>query len=464
MSCCLSLRVRALRLGIAAVGVLIAGGAYAQVELPPIPFVGEEPPEYSESSCLVGEYENPNYDAWDPCCNPPLAAGRPSYCPAPVTNPINVFEAGLETTFGNLLRNVGLEDLLGGLGDNVVNWAAGYLAGQVVSAAWDFTYNFLNGNNGSSTGAGVLTVPALSSQLSLAGDRLTSVMLTTIAAISDDPLFQLETGAAYRLPFVAGPTIKSACQESSVHRDRSFDLGVMNGTANNGVFTFTTQAGVPTEIKANRPSWTSRQIWDFRWLWWFGDGVMVPQSAEHDAYTVHTYPFIGNYALSFVMLKNDVEFWIFYSSGSGGFSWSDLRPGLEQTDHMFPDACNYGTMQVVANRRPTAMFTVGPTNIAYQLRFTASPSYDPDGNPLAYLWVLEDGSTTRARTFTKMYPPGTSTVVEPVQLTVSDGAKMHTATRTIMATPSNCEPVGPFDPIAGGLCGDDSRDGPPPFP
>ena len=353
--------------------------------------------------------------------------------------------------------------MLNRLHSDALNAAAGYIAGEVVSAAWDYTVNFLNGNSGSSSGAGGLSVATLSSQLALAGDRLTAVMLTTIAATSDNPGSTIETGAAYRLPFLAGPTIKDVCQESGAHRERGFDLGVMNGSSSSGAYTFTTQAGVPTEIKANRPSWASRLIWDYRWLWWFGDGVMVPQSAEHDAYTVHTYPFVGNFVLSFVMLKNDVEFWILYSSGPDGFGWSDLKPGFEQTDRMFPDACNYGTMQVLENQRPNAQFTVGPTNIAYELRFTASPSSDPDGNPLNYLWVLEDGATTRARTFTKTYPPGTSIVSESIQLSVSDGAKIHTTTQTFFASPSNCESPGPLDPIDGGLCGDDSEGGLP-FP
>ncbi|MCH9695518.1 MAG: PKD domain-containing protein [Gammaproteobacteria bacterium] len=443
--------------------LLFAATVSAQIEPPPIPNHGQQPPVSPYGVCLTSSVQNPNYDAWDPCLNPPLA-GRPDYCPASAGNPLDPFESGIENYFRNFIVNQGLDDLLNGLPLIDVNDVAGYLAGQVISAAGSALVGFLNGDSGNADAA-ALTVGLFNDRLSWAGDRLTSLMLTTVAAISTDPLYELQTSESYCLPFVASPAIKNECQDlGGVHQDRGFDLGVMNGTASNGLYTFTAQAGVPTEIKANRPSSISRFFYDYRWMWWFGDAVMVPQSANEDAYTVHTYPLLGDYDLSFVMLRDDLEIWFLnFSVGDNGFKLK--APRISNSEAMFPDACNYGTMQVVENQRPYAQFSVGPTNIAYQLRFTAAPSFDPDGNPLAYLWVLEDGGTTRARTFTKMYPPGQSTVVETVQLTVSDGAKMHTTTRTIYATPSNCVPVGPLDPIAGGLCGDDSRDGPGlPFP
>ncbi len=442
--------------------LLGAATASAQVQPPPIPDEGEQPPPVPYSTCLTADVQNPNYDAWDPCLNPPIA-GRPDYCPAPAGNPLDPFESGIENYFQGFLVNQGLDNLLNSLPYIDVNDVAGYLAGQVVSAAGAALVSFLNGDSGNADAA-ALTVGLLNDRLSWAGDRLTSLMLTTVAAISTDPLFELQTSESYCLPFVASHAIKNACQEvGNIHQDRGFNLGVMDGSVSNGLYTFTAQAGVPTEIKANRPSSVSRFFYDYRWMWWFGDATMVPQSSNEDSYTVHTYPLLGDFTLAFVMLRNDIEIWFLnFSVGDNGFKleW----PSFQETEALFPNACNYGTMQVVENQRPVAQFSVGPTNIAHQLRFTASPSYDPDGNPLAYLWVMEDGQTTRASSFTKMYPPGQSFISEELTLTVSDGAKMHTTTRTFFATPSNCEPVGPLDPDAGGLCGDDSGGGGLPFP
>lgn len=432
-----SMHVRSARPAIALTCLLAAAMASAQIQPPPIPDPGEQPPPVPYSVCLTADLQNPNYDAWDPCLNPPLA-GRPDYCPEPPAHdPWDLFEPGVQVSFQNFLVNQGLDDLLNRLPYIEVNDVAGYLAGQVVSAIGSALVGFLNGNSGDADAA-ALTVGLFNDRLSWAGDRLTSLMLTTVAAISTNPLFELQTSESYCLPFVAAPAIKNECQGlGGVHQDRGFDLGVMNGTASNGLFTFTAQAGVPTEIKANRPSSISRFFYDYRWMWWFGDGTMVPQSADEDAYTVHTYPLLGDYTPTFVMLRNDIEIWFLnFSVGDNGFQleW----PGIESTDAMFPNACNYGTMHVVENNRPTAVATIGGTGETDQRRFNAAGSSDPDGNALSYLWVMSDGATTRARTFTKIYDPSPVRRQDTVQLTVSDGAKMHTITKTFFIPPTSC--------------------------
>ncbi len=243
-----SMHVRSACSAITLAFLLVAATASAQVQPPPIPDEGEQPPPVPFSSCLTADIQNPNYDAWDPCLNPPLA-GRPAYCPEPpVASPWSLFEPGAQDFFRDFLVNQGLSGLLNSIPLYDVNQAAGDLAGAVVSAAGRAIIGFLNGDSGDAD-AGALTVGLLNDRLSWAGDRLTSLMLTTVAAISSDPLFQLQRSQSYCLPFVASPAIKNACQEfGDIHQERSYDLGVVNGTASNGLFTFTAQAGVPSEF------------------------------------------------------------------------------------------------------------------------------------------------------------------------------------------------------------------------
>jgi hypothetical protein len=269
-------------------------------------------------------------------------------------------------------------------------------------------------------------------------------MFTSIASISADPNIRITENVSYKLPYAAGPSVRVACQRAgSEHKDRDFNRTVMkNGSVVNGQSKFVTQVGVPTEIQANRPSWSSRQVWDYWWTWWFGDGSMMPLSDEDNPHTVHAYNHLGNYTLAFVMLKDDPTLWIGASGDLAenlNFRWS---VSVEDGPVRLPDACNYATMQVVPNNAPVAGITFGGTNVSRQFRFSANASSDPDGNPLAYFWRLQDGWTTRVPTFTKTYPSVDYIIRETVQLTVSDGAKMHTTTRTVLVPPVTICPGG----------------------
>lgn len=428
--------------------VLIAPLAAAQVVVPLIP---TDPSPPSGNECVSEELNNSNFDRFDPCCYPANSPLRPTFCPTKVSDPFNVAESFVRNQLLNVFNALNFPQLLGFLPGDPSGFIAGQLADFVVERGTDWLFRRANGSQGSAPLS--LTVPEVF--LRVTGDEyLSSAIFTSIASISRNPNFSVVEGTAYKIPYPAGPSVLVACQNSGgEHRDRDFNRSVMtNGTIVNGNSTFITQAGVPTEIAANRPSWSSRQIWDYYWTWWFGDASMVPFSEEEDAHTVHTYNHVGQYTLAFVMMQDDPYFSIGVSGNFlGGL---DYRAGIDHSsDYLFPDACNYATMDVQPNQAPYAQFSAGPTNLPFQYRFTAYPSWDPDGNPLSYLWRMQDGATTRARTFYKTYPSNTQfPVMETVELTVSDGAKMHTITRDVFVYPSTCPADGPFPPISGGIC------------
>lgn len=425
--------------------VILPIAAQGQIQPPPIPD-GAPPPLPTPEYCNSGDIYNANFEPYDPCCYAD-ANRRPAYCPV-ANQPFRVLEIAVSNQIASLLTTFGFPNIQGS--DTIPREIGQFIVREGI----DYLTRLASGGSSNGGGPLSLSIPQVAAQLN-SNDYLTTVMFASVASISSDPNFVITEDVSYKLPYPAAPTILDACQGAGgKHKDRNFNLSVMNETVENGQYVFTAQAGVPTEISANRPSWVSRQIYDYRWMWWFGDASMVPYSRKQYSSTVHQYSRKGDHTLAFVMLRNDPYFEIGFS-GSGDNFINDLYFRKDDSDDYFTRACNYGTMRVVENSRPVAAAGMGPNNMQYQMRFTASGSFDPDGNPLAYLWRLSDGSTTRARTFTKTYAANQVGTTDWIQLTVSDGAKMHTITRNFIVNTSTCPSDGPFVPIAGGICDDE---------
>lgn len=103
-----------------------------------------------------------------------------------------------------------------------------------------------------------------------------------------------------------------------------------------------------------------------------------------------------------------------------------------------------GSVQAIShgtgNRAPTAVAAAAPATGGAPLtvRFSASGSSDPDGDPLTYRWAFGDGSaaTTQAGSEHVYEQPGTYTAT----LTVDDG-RGQTATDTVRVVVGNDPPV-----------------------
>ena len=366
----------------------------------------------------------------DACCG----SDAPNWCPAtPPGNPWNVLENWAEDEISDYLKNAGLPD----------NWAANATYSLIASNAAGYIVglgrDFLDRLNGGSPSTPQLTLMTYL-PLMKGRERLTVLIVASVASIA-----KLQYGAAlsqntiYPIPYKAGPGIRDACQHlSSIHKDRSFRFGLMNTVSSSGNLIFQTNVGVPTEIHAKRPSWTTRQIRKHKWIWWFGDGNMLPLSKEDKSGTNHVYRVEGNYILNFVMLESAINWYLGFSTNSADdLSWSDIDVKIDiNGDDLSPDACNYGEMRVLPNDAPSARATAGSDyNNPGRYRFSAQGSSDPNGNPLSYHWAFDDGTTASGEVVYKYYPEwvlGT----RHVTLTVSDGGLSDTTVRSFEVIPS----------------------------
>lgn len=367
---------------------------------------------------------------YDPCCD----THKPSWCPAaPPGNPWKVLERGTEDAISDYLANAGLPS----------NWAANAVYDQIADKAAGYIVglgkDFLDRLNGASPPAPQLTLMTYL-PLMKGRERLTVLIVASVASIANVQYgASLSKDTIYPIPYKAGPGIRDACQHlSSIHKDRSFRFGLMNTVSSSGNLIFQTNVGVPTEIHAKRPSWTTRQIRKHKWMWWFGDGNMLPLSKEDRSGTNHVYRVEGDYVLNFVMLESGINWYLGYSSGTGDdLSWRNIDVKIEiNKNDLSPDACNYGEMRVLPNDAPYARATVSPDfNYPGRYRFSALGSSDPNGNPLSYHWTFHDGTTASGAVAYKAFPEmmfGSSHVT----LTVSDGGLSDTTVRSFDIVPT----------------------------
>lgn len=367
---------------------------------------------------------------YDPCCD----SKKPDWCPAaPPGNPWNVIENRTEDAISDYLKNAGLPN----------NWAANgaysLIASNTASYIVGLGKDFLDRLNGYSPPEPRLTLDTFL-PLMKGRERLTVLIVGSVASIGNLGYgASLSKDTIYPIPYKAGPGIRDACQHlSSIHKDRTFRFGLMNTVSSSGNLIFQTNVGVPTEIHAKRPSWTTRQIRKHKWIWWFGDGNMLPLSKEDRSGTNHVYRVEGNYVLNFVMLESALNWYLGFSAGTGDdLSWSDIDVKIDiNGNDLSPDACNYGEMRVLPNDAPYARATVGAdSSYPGRYRFSALGSSDPNGNPLSYHWAFDDGTTASGQVVYKFYPDfifGS----RHVTLTVSDGGLSDTTVRSFDVLPS----------------------------
>ena len=386
--------------------------------------------QYLDSRCAADAFFN------DPCCQ----SDRPEWCPAePPGNPWKIYERRVEDNISDYLENAGLPN----------NWAANHIYDQIADKTAEYIVglgkDFIDRLNGASPPEPQLT---LSTYLALmrGRERLTVLIVASVASIANVPSgASLSKDTIYPIPYKAGPGIRDACQHlSSIHKDRRFRFGLMNTVSSSGNLIFQTNVGVPTEIHAKRPSGTTRWLRKHKWMWWFGDGNMLPLSKEDRSGTNHVYRVEGNYVLNFVMLESALNWYLGFSSNTlDDLSWRDIDVKIDiNGNDLSPDACNYGEMRVLPNDAPYARATVGPDfNYPGRYRFSALASSDPNGNPLSYHWTFHDGTTASGAVAYKSYPEmmfGSSHVT----LTVSDGGLSDTTVRSFDIVPTCGGPTG----------------------
>lgn len=98
---------------------------------------------------------------------------------------------------------------------------------------------------------------------------------------------------------------------------------------------------------------------------------------------------------------------------------------------------------VRVNSQPVIVTETGILTNSLEVKLDASESYDPDGNALAYLWLLPDGSEQRNARFTWTAPePG----IHTLSLQVDDGAGLQNSISTERVTVTiNRPPVAVID-------------------
>ena len=101
------------------------------------------------------------------------------------------------------------------------------------------------------------------------------------------------------------------------------------------------------------------------------------------------------------------------------------------------------------NRQPVATVTTTPDSgrAPLAVTFDASASFDPDGNPLTYMWQFGDGTTGRGPIVTHQYPAGSY----QVSLMVTDSEGTNSVVSDIRVVSGNTRPTPILDTPRDGL-------------
>ena len=225
----------------------------------------------------------------------------------------------------------------------------------------------------------------------------------------------------------------TACQGTYMHKERGWQHGE----------NLTAQQNVPLRIAQSWPSWESREIWDFRWSWWFGDDRLVVFSKKDDSDIDHVYRKLGTHQVFTLMWQTDLVIGASYDSTKEW--WKNLFSIGKQSGSgdLKPVSCNYLTVKVVPNNGPTAHATAsnyGPFPGEY-VTFWGGGSSDPDGNKLSYRWSFSDGVVKYGKTISRsFYNNGVKNIPMSVTLRVSDGDKADTTSLsfTVRSNQFNC--------------------------
>ncbi|MDO6842070.1 hypothetical protein Q4602_21545 [Paraglaciecola chathamensis] len=205
---------------------------------------------------------------------------------------------------------------------------------------------------------------------------------------------------------------------------------------------FTVNQNVPVEFRAKTHGGLTDYLTDSFYYWSFGDGMRQLGTQGDIEWAKHSYPFKGRYTLTSMVYTE--EFYIGINVG-GGLS-SDFAIGDTPTlgidryvsDDAYLEGCDFAEVNVVSNNAPKANFNqyeYSDSSYRKQHRFDGRSSSDPDGNPLTYSWTWNGTTKTGPIVYFSFPTPDFSTEQQTVYLTVTDGDKSNTKSRTVTVTP-----------------------------
>lgn len=194
----------------------------------------------------------------------------------------------------------------------------------------------------------------------------------------------------------------------------------------------------------------------------FSDPVSVSGPYEYNAelgiyYLEFQWPesgFYGTRDLQFALIVTQDATYTGRWDATNDYSNQGLTDVLQPTDYivMFADGVQVNGQEPSGNSTPNAVVSATPTSgdVPLNVSFDASQSFDPNNDPLSYVWNFGDGTTGTGISVSHIYTvQGTYTAT----LTVSDGEASDTESVNIFAgvEPINEPPIAVIsaDPTLG---------------
>lgn len=248
----------------------------------------------------------------------------------------------------------------------------------------------------------------------------------------------------------SGLSLQDGFMEACVASSRFRRMPIVTGTPlstkkylsygpNQVVKKYIAYEGVPFVVKAHDRGWATKRISPSYYHWHFGDGSRSYPKDDDEHTVTHTYNGIGIYQLDSIVLTKFGELGISIggSFGSDAFSWSSPVP-YYKTSGVGIDSCDMAEVEVVKNDAPIASFLWGSSGYGkyVNLSFDGSSSSDPNGNALlSYEWDIDGMKMSGMKLPRVAFPRGDSIRYIDVTLTVSDGGKEGSVTRSVMVPP-----------------------------